>query len=74
MLECGTMYISYVDAVYKTLIGNPDPWTGPYQGALDCLHREKVAPKTYSQDDLKHDLRDASSQDEFITSLRPHPA
>ena len=69
MLECGTMYTTYVDAVYKTLVGNPNLYEDPYASILDCLRREEIAPKGYDANDLKHDLHDAASPDDLIINI-----
>ncbi|WP_143248733.1 hypothetical protein [Bifidobacterium hapali] len=56
MMECGIIHTGYLNSLYKDQQGNPNLFKNPFEGALDCMHRNNYVPKDYSLDDLKHDL------------------
>lgn len=69
MLECGTLTYATIADVYKMQIGNPNLYKNQYEGALDCLRRNDVAPKGYTMDDLRFDLYEAASKDELTLDI-----
>lgn len=62
MMECGILNTTYLNDLYKNQQGNLGLFKNPYEGALDCMHRNEYVPREYSLDDLKHDLYEASAK------------
>ena len=56
MRECTILHTGYLSELYKDQQGNPNLFKNPFEGALDCMHRNNYVSKDYSLDDLKHDL------------------
>ena len=66
--DCMAMHVFGIDGVYQVQVGNPNLYRNSFEAIIDCFHRSNIAPKTYSTDDLKHDLFDARTPDEMIVN------
>lgn len=69
MMRCGILYTLYIDDTYKMQQDNPNLFKNSYEGSLDCMHRKNLVPKEYSLEDLKHDMFEASSQQDLIVDI-----
>ena len=55
---CYSTYTMQVQDQYALQFGNESLTTDNYQAIVDCLHKQKVAPASYTKDQFKADKED----------------
>ena len=48
MNACGIATVDSVDALYMAQVGNPNLYASHKEGAVDCLKRAGLVPKSYT--------------------------
>ncbi|KFI53071.1 hypothetical protein [Bifidobacterium biavatii] len=65
--DCKTIHVLDVDTVYGMQIGNPQLYSHPYPGTVDCLKQEGLADSKYTVKQLEQDIEKYRANDSSAT-------